>query len=597
MSTAEKDVVSPLPSPQQIERLADAVAGLGSSQLIWASGYLAGVAAGPRAEVSVTDGATATQEAPWTILYATETGNSRRVAEALAIRVNDAGASASAIDVRDYKPARLRKETNVIIVAATHGLGDAPDGAEDFYDYLMGERVPKLPDLNYSVLALGDSSYDDYCKVGQDIDARLAQLGATRVAPRIDCDVDFEDAAQSWSQSVLDYVIEHRGSSAAAPAPHLRAVPVTPQYSRANPFAAPVLVNQKITGRDSSKTVQHIELSLEGSGLDYAPGDSLGVMPVNPAALADELLATLELDAKAQVSVDDEVMDLRQALLEKFEITTLSRGFINYYAEKTNHQELAAEVAALEGETLRRFLYERQVVDLVQEYPAKIGAQDFVAGLRKLTPRLYSIASSLQANPDEVHLTVGLVQYERGGRERTGSASHFLARADGTVPVYVESNPHFRLPDNPDDPVIMIGPGTGIAPFRAFLQQREEAGAAGDNWLIFGDRNFRADFLYQTEMQRYLKSGVLQRLDVAFSRDQAQKIYVQDRLRENADALYQWLERGAHLYVCGDAERMAPDVHAALQDIVMAGGGVDRTQAEDYLRELKRQHRYQRDVY
>ena len=584
-------------SAQELARIADAVAGLSPNQLVWASGYLAGLAAtGEQASVAPLP---VTAEAGWTILYGTETGTSRRVAEQLAENSRAAGLSITLIDIRDYKPSRLKKETNLLIVTATHGLGDPPDGTEEFFEFVMGERAPRLEGVGFSVLALGDSSYDDYCQTGRDIDARLEALGAERIFQRVDCDLDYEGPAEAWVEGVVAKARERQGPDTATPRPelYLRPVPSAPAWDRDRPFEADVLVNQPITGRDSSKRVVHVELSLEDSGLHYEPGDALGVVPKNPEALVGQVLELSRTDGNAPVSLAGTDMSLAQALTSRLEITTLSRGFLESYGKVAEAPELVKLMSENQRGELKSYMAGRQVVDVLADFPGPVEAQALADSLRKLQPRLYSIASSLEANPDEVHLTVGLVNYHAHGRDHWGAASSFLAAAGSTVPVFIEPNNHFRLPENPETPIIMIGPGTGIAPFRAFVEQRAAAGAPGTNWLFFGDRNFRSDFLYQLEWQKHLRDGTLHRIDLAFSRDQSEKVYVQDRIREQAKDFYAWLEEGAHVYVCGDSEHMAPDVNAALLDIIAKQSGGSAEHAEDYLRSMKREGRYQRDVY
>lgn len=592
MSRPPEHILTSPMSPQPYADLRSLADRLSKHELMWASGFLAGQA--QQADAAFPSTPQAEETASLAVLYATETGNSRRIADQLVQSIIANGQNARALDVRDVKTSRLKKMRHVVFVAATHGLGDAPDGTEDFFDDLMSDRAPKLDHLSFSVLALGDSSYDDFCQVGIDLDARLEALGATRFAPRVDCDLDFDDPAQRWSQAVLDHVATLAPASSVK---HLRPVPSVSPVSREHPFEASVLTNQRITGRDSSKIVHHLELSLEGSGISYQPGDSLGIVATNPTEVVEPLLQALDADADSQVKIGSETLTLAEAFTSRLDITGIGRRFAQHYAEAAQRDDLQHRLAGLQGDEARAFFYDHQVVDLVREYPAAISAQSLVDGLRRLTPRLYSIASSPDANPDEVHLTVAQVQYDAFGHRHYGSTSTFLAAQDDTVEVYVEANTHFRLPEDAQAPIIMIGPGTGIAPFRAFIEHRQEHGASGDSWLFFGDRQRRSDFLYQTELQRHLKQGTLSRIDVAFSRDQAHKIYVQDRLREHASAVYDWLERGAYLYVCGDAERMAPDVHQALRDVIQQAGGKSDEQAEEYLRQLKRERRYQKDVY
>lgn len=591
---------------------------LESQQLWWASGYLAGLAASG-VQIAGTEAIVAAEAAPaetWTVFYATETGNSRSVAQELLGRISGLGVPSRAMDLADFRPAQLKKETRALFVVATHGLGDPPDGTEAFFEFLMGDRGPRLDNLSYAVLALGDSSYEDFCEVGRRLDARLEALGAKRLEPRVECDLDFEALSEDWQARVLTHVEADRveadrveadrveadrveapaSTSANGAAPQL--VPVgTQNYTRKDPFPAAVLENQPITGRGSSKDVRHVVLSLEGSGLSYLPGDALGVWPTNPPALVAQFLELLNLDADAEVTIDGEATALGQALAHRLELTLLGRSVVQSYAEKFAIAPLKALLDAGDRAPLNDYLADRQIIDVLADHPVAMTAQDLADTLKRLTPRLYSIASSLEANPDEVHVTVGVVRYDAFDREHYGSASNFLAAPGDSVPVYIAPNPRFRLPDDPDVPVIMIGAGTGVAPYRAFVEERDAAGAGGDNWLFFGDRNFDCDFLYQLEWARYRKDGVLTRHDVAFSRDQQAKVYVQDRVRERGTDVFDWLERGAHLYVCGDADHMAPDVHEALLNVIEQGLGRDRDAAEDYLRELKEANRYQRDVY
>lgn len=586
---------------EQTATLHQAVDGLSPAQLQWVSGYVAGLAVAgasngtaPAATLPLPE---AEAGATLTVLYGSQTGNGQEIAELLANRARAAGFAVNLESLANFKPASLKRESLVTFVISTHGEGDPPDDAELFHEFILSEKASKLPDLRYSVLALGDSSYINFCQTGRELDARLAELGAERVQELVECDLDYEAAAEAWSSRVLELLPDML--QVAAPVPHLRAVEPTSAYDKHNPFPAEILVNQKITGKDSTKDVRHIELSLEGSGLRYEPGDALAVVAENPPRLVEQFIEVLGLDTDTEVEVFDKVTTVGEALQKDLEITVANLGFLRAWAEFSAADELAALLEPENADALSRFVDAHQVIDIVRKFPAAVSAQQFVASLRKLGPRSYSIASSLTANPDEVHLTVAAVRYEAFGSEHWGAASTYLADrlAEGeTVSVFVETNPRFSLPSD-DKPIIMIGPGTGVAPFRAFVEERAERDAAGDNWLIFGDRNFSSDFLYQLEWQRHLKQGRLQRLDVAFSRDQKDKIYVQDRIRENSRDIFAWLERGAVIYVCGDAKHMAGDVDKALLDVIASEAGIGQDEAETRLKELRRDGLYQRDVY
>ena len=587
----------------QLASFKQSINDLSPLQLAWASGYLAAKAENP--ETGVAQVAVSSAVAPTlTILYGSQTGNAKGVAKNLAAQATAEGLTVELKSMGEIKPKAIKNITHLLIVASTNGEGEAPDDAIALHEFLASKKAPKLDHLKYSVLALGDTSYEFYCQTGKDFDLNLEKLGAKRIAPRIDCDVDYEADAKTWSDAVIKQTKELLGSDTTTNNVVALSNDSTAEdiYTKQNPYSAELLVSQKITGRDSAKDVRHIEIDLGESGLTYQAGDALGVWFNNSTSLVDELITELGFDDKELIIVADQSMSIAEALKTKFEITQTSIQFIEFWAIKSQAVSL---LNLLEDKAaLREYAANHQIVDVVKSAPlaneTKVGAQDFIEALRKITPRLYSIASSQSEVEEEVHLTVGLVQYQAGDANRQGGASGFLANGideGGEVKVFVEHNDNFRLPANSETPVIMIGPGTGVAPFRAFMQEREATEASGDNWLFFGDQTFTQDFLYQVEWQGYLKSGLLTKIDLAFSRDQAEKIYVQDRLLENADEIFAWLERGAHIYVCGDMSRMAKDVEEALLSIIATKGQISEEQATEYLKDLRNAKRYQKDVY
>jgi len=587
----------------QLASLQQTIAGYSSLQLAWASGYLAAKSEqGHNAQIAPSAPAVAAKTL--TILYASQTGNAKGVASKLEQSAKAAGINVVLKNIADYKAKALKNESHLLIVASTNGEGEAPDDAIEFHEYLLGKKAPKLPNLSYSVLALGDSSYEFFCQTGKDFDERLKALGAKQVTARVDCDVDYDSDCESWTASIVESLKDELTQSTAGLAPviDLPTAGAESQYSKQNPFEAEFSLSQKITGRDSAKDVRHIEIDLGESGLTYQVGDALGVWFENDADLVADLIATLSLTGeekiKLKVNGANQVFTLTDALTTELEITQTAPAFVEFWAKISGDKALT-KIAA-DKNTAREYAGEHQIIDVVKAAKTEIDPQFFVESLRKITPRLYSIASAQAEVEEEVHLTVGLVSFDANGEARTGGASSFLANRleEGQkVRVFVEHNDNFRLPQSDDTPVIMIGPGTGVAPFRAFMQEREARDASGDNWMFFGDQTFTQDFLYQVEWQNYLKSGLLTRMDVAFSRDQAEKVYVQDRLKEQASDVFAWLERGAHLYICGDANRMAKDVHQTLVEIIQEHGKLSAEQAEDYLKSLRSNKRYQKDVY
>lgn len=596
-------LASPL-NDQQIGQLQQAMSELSPQQLAWVSGYFWGLsqtgqpstAGASQSQLSVA----AEPAGKLTIIYASQTGNAKGVAEALKNEADANGIAVELFDASDYKGKNLAKETHVIIVASTNGEGEAPDNAIELHEFLQSKKAPKLANLKYAVIALGDSSYEFFCQTGKDFDSYLSKLGATAFLDRLDCDVDYEAPASEWRKQALEKVKETLSTNDAqvVQLPVGQTAHVENPWNKQTPYTASLLTSQKITGRDSGKDVRHIEIDLEGSGITYQPGDALGVWYENSSDLVASILDQVGLSGIESIELDGDSISIHSALVNKFEITASNPQLVTKYSELSGSKKLQKLVE--DKDKLREYAGNTQILDVLKEKKTKLTAEELAGLFRKLTPRLYSIASSQAEVEDEVHLTVGLVEYQQGEETRYGGASHYLTHRleeGDTVKVFIEHNNNFKLPQDDNTPVIMIGPGTGIAPFRSFIQEREARDSEGKNWLFFGDRTFTQDFLYQVEWQKYLKSGVLTKLDVAFSRDQAEKVYVQDCILENAAEVWQWLQQGAYLYVCGDANRMAKDVHEALISVAQGQGKLGREQAEAFINDLRKAKRYQRDVY
>jgi len=582
-------------------------------QRAWLNGFLAGLFS----HVPLPDAGTGPAPKPLeplTILFGSQTGNAENLAKKIAKEAGQRGFAPTVQELGAFDLARLPAERNLLIVTSTYGDGEPPDNARAFWDKIRTDHAPRLEGVRFSLCALGDRNYPKFCQFGKDLDARLEQLGAQRVHPRQDCDVDFEEPFSAWLAGALNALsnaagagpqtaptTNHAASTAAAgdaPAP----TSSTASWSRRHPFPARLILNRKLTRDGSAKDVRHFVVSIAGSGLRYEPGDALGVRPTNDPELVQKLLHLLHAKGSEEVRIPGHPnpTPLRQALLEHLDITRIPESLLAAVAERTQSPELRSLLAPDAADALTRFLAGRQIVDLLALLPGPTFTPgEFVACLRPLQPRLYSIASSPLCHPDEVHITVNIVRYTSHGRQRKGVCSSFLAdrvTPDTPLPVYIHANPAFRPPP-PDTPLIMVGPGTGIAPFRAFLQHRQAIGARGKNWLFFGDQHAATDFLYEDELSRWVKDGLLTRLDLAWSRDQAEKMYVQHRMLEHASELWRWLEEGAAFFVCGDASRMARDVDAALHKVVQIGGGLSPDQATEYIARLRAEKRYCRDVY
>lgn len=586
-------------------------------QSAWLSGYFGALGQVGEGDVAVAPSAGPAPVAaptvptvPLTILFGSESGNAEGLAHETGKAATAAGFKAEVHDMGDFPADKLGSLENILIVVSTWGEGDPPERATEFHGFVMGDHAPKLKGKRFSVCALGDTGYADFCQCGKEFDARLEALGAERVYKRVDCDVDFESPFKGWLSGALDAMVKATGAdqkvetvpaSSTAAVVEESAAPMAEGYSKKNPFPSALKERILLNGTGSKKETLHLELSLAGSGLSYEPGDVLGVYPTNCPEVVEETLRFAGFRGDELREENGEYLSLSEILMQR-DVTGLSKAFMGKYAPLAKNKQLDRLLGDDKKEELSEWLWGRELRDLFMEFPPTetVSVDQFLNILRAMPPRLYSIASSLKAHPDEVHLTVASVRYHAHDRDRKGVCSTFFAdriEVGETMPVFLHHNKNFKLPTDGDTPIIMVGPGTGIAPFRAFVEERTAVGAKGKSWLFFGDWTFNYDFLYQLEWQDYLKSGQLSRMDVAFSRDTDEKVYVQHRMREKAKELYAWIEEGAHFYVCGDASRMAKDVHQALIDIVAEHGGKSPEDAEAYVKQLQKDKRYQRDVY
>jgi sulfite reductase (NADPH) flavoprotein alpha-component len=581
-------------APEDIEILNSVVARTTPLQRSWLAGFFAGFEAAQQGGSQPQPVAAAKPREALTVLYASESGN----AEALAMKTKKLaqkhGLDARVFDMADVDVDVLGKAKNLMVFASTWGEGDPPSRAVDFYAGLMGEGAPRLDkSVRFAVLALGDTAYAQFCATGKAIDVRLEALGATRAVPRIDLDLDFAKQAAEWTEGALKKLAPD-DASATATVVHVdfkgtvQVADEEPLYTAENPLEAEIAQLVNLNGTGSTRETWHVEIAADAPGFSYLPGDSIGVLPENDPDLALELAEAVGLGADGGV-----VKKLR----ESYDVTTLSRSLVEAYAKLTGRPDVGK---LAEPKAFAALSEDRQLVDLFETYPETLEAKQLFGLLRPLPGRLYSVASSLAAHPGEAHLLVGAVRWESHGKKRHGVASTYLAdrrKMGDSVRVYVKPNRHFRLPEDGARPIIMIGAGTGIAPYRAFIEERIEQGAKGKSWLVFGERNYTYDFLYQLEWQEHLESGALSRIDVAFSRDQPEKIYVQQRLWEHRADVLKWLADGAHIYVCGDEKGMGRDVDVMLGRILADAARGDDEAGRAKLKELTKAGRYQRDVY
>lgn len=571
-------------------------------QQTWLDGFFAGLDLGR--ERYQGPAATLTVE----VLYGSQTGNSSELADQLAAGLRAAGLGANVSELDAAGAGALTSgSSHVLIVTSTYGEGEMPDNAEMFWEELNGPEMPRLEDLSFAVLGLGDSGYDDFCQAGKDLDIRLEQLGAKRLTARVDCDVDFEDDAAEWiSAAVAAVVADAPAGAAGGAAPGAAGAtaaaadkPAKSKWNRKNPFPSPLAATRRLSAEGSAKEIHHYEFDLADSGITYAAGDALAVLPVNDPELVSGILTCLDLDGGTEIGDST----LFETVLRTREIRTPGKDLIAAVADASPDGGLADIVRRDDRDALDSFLWGRDILDLLEENPsARFTAEDLLDLLRPLQSRQYSISSSPLASPDRIHLTVASVRHspEPGARRHGGVCSTYLSDriADGDLTgIWLQPNNAFSVPEDADKPVIMVGPGTGIAPFRGFLHERAEAGATGDNWLFFGDQHRSTDYIYEDELTDLAERGVLTKLSLAFSRDQAEKVYVQTRMREEGEELFRWLEDGAYFYVCGDASRMAKDVETALLDVIAEQSGGSENAALEYLATMKKEKRYVRDVY
>jgi sulfite reductase (NADPH) flavoprotein alpha-component len=586
---------------KQKQSLDKLIRGLDESQKMWLAGYISGLISGKQ-KISFPGNSSTSHnhnDIPVTILYGSRSGNSEYVAAQLTDLLTESGIYANRCDMARYDLQRLTSEKFLVVVVSTHGDGNPPAAAEEFYEFIHSESAPLL-NCSFAVCALGDSAYEHFCKAGIDIDDRLSALGAKRMLNCVNCDIDFDESANGWIENIVARFTNNT-SEADHERPRIilrQESGITRMHGKENPFPARIVDKRQLTAPKSVKEVYHLEISVEGSGMEYQPGDSLGIVPENSEVLVDAILKKTRFDGSGIVNNGVGALPLKDIFLKYYELTTLSKKVISQYAALTKIPELDQIVG--DSEMLRSYIRNKDVLDLLEDYPLNCAPEEFLHILRRLQPRMYSIASSPKVYGERVHITVGAIRSTLSGRNREGVCSSFLTgRMDigDEVPVYFDPNPLFKLPEENNTDIVMLGTGTGIAPFRGFLQERLARNAKGKAWLFLGARHHDADYLYKADWQKFMNYGVLTHLDLAFSRDTSKKIYVQDKMLERAEGLYKWIREGAHIYVCGDMRNMASDVFNTFIQIVVSQGQKSADEARAFIRHLQKENRYQEDVY
>ena len=560
---------------------------ISGKQKHWIGGLLSGL----QIQVATMGGPSNGAGKPITIVYGTQTGNSEAMAEEAANAAKKHGMAPKVMDMGDIELSEFAQTERILVVTSTYGEGEMPDNAQVIWEEISANDAPKFENTFFSVLALGDTSYDQFCEAGILWDTRLAALGATRVTERVDCDVDYEEPAMAWIEKVMPIITE-KGSQETVSLEGGKTKSTKPKFDKKNPLEAELLTKRVLSGDKSSKEIVHFEFSLGDSGETYLAGDALNIIPENRPDLIQEILDLFD------TKPGEEIM---KRLRYELEIRTPSKELVELVGNKTEDQEMRRMVENNDKVAIEDFMWGLDSYQLIKSYgTGNITFYDFLNTCKNLSPRAYSISSSIKKHDGEVHLTIGSVRYKREDRQQNGVVSTFLAdfaKVGDKVKCYFSPNKQFKIPEDGDKPIIMVGPGTGIAPFRAFLEEREADGAKGDNWLLFGDRNKEHDFIYKEEIEAMQESGLITKLDLAFSRDQDEKIYVQDKMRESGAEMFAWLERGGYFFICGDAYRMAKDVDVALHQLIEKHGNMSEEESVSYVNKLKKEKRYVRDVY
>lgn len=581
---------------EQLSNLNELIKDFSHNQIAWISGYFWGLL---HNKSVIYNEKNIIKNFSVTIISASQTGNARTIAKNLQQDLTLNKIENKLINASDYNFKKISKEKYLIIITSTQGEGEPPEEAFSLYEFIMSKKAPKMSNTNFSVFGLGDSSYAHFSKAGKDFNNRLLELGGIKILDCVNADIDYEEKEKKWRKSILEIfcnkklILEEKNSIVVHKKTEKKI------YNKENPLLATLINKQKITGRFSEKDIKHIEIDINNSGLTYTPGDSLGIWYENDEKIIEEILYLCKLNKNLQILLKNKKITLFDALKKNFELTVNTPNIVKYFANLSRNKFLLRISESVEK--LKKYSDSYPIIEMLKSYPFSFKVDQLINMLRPLKPRFYSISSSQLENENEVHITVSTLRYNVNYNNYTGGASGYLSdriKEDDKIKIFVEKNNNFRLPIDHNLPIIMIGPGTGIAPFRAFIQHRINEKAKGKNWLFFGNPKFTEDFLYQTEWQYYTKLGFINKIDLAWSRDQKEKIYVQNKIQEKSKKIWKWIQKGAHIYICGNAEKMAKDVEKVLlEDVISKNGNMNIEFSKKFLNKMRISRRYQRDIY